>query len=407
MPPARSAIAPLAVLATLLASQAAYATGRGHDDERGIDGASDVALDVGTATDEGLAFDDDVDAWVEGRIASMSLREKLGQMVMIDLKSDQFAPQVARHLEAGEFGGVIFFERNLKDADQTRLLVKQLQTHAIVRRGVPLLVAVDQEGGLVNRLGNITQFKSMRHSARTLGNVYQYAPQRAAKLVNQATTDIARWMRDLGFNMNLAPVLDVTDDKTSYIYDRSYSGDPERVSRVARQYAETMRKNGIITTGKHFPNLSLTRADSHKTLPVLDRKLEELKKREFVPFARLKDELGAIMVGHVMVPAIDAVAPASVSARITRILREDIGYDGVLISDDLKMKALSDRYTLPDIILRSVQADIDILIMAWDPDKQLTAVDVLEKAVRRGQVKPSRIDASLRRILALKSRFAR
>jgi beta-N-acetylhexosaminidase len=337
----------------------------------------------------------------------MTLREKIGQMFMIDLKDGSFTPEVVRQVDAGSFGNVILFEKNLQDYDQTRLLIRRLQTHALVQRGVPMLVAVDQEGGIVNRLGGVTQFKSMRHSARTLGAVYDYAPRRATRLVNQLTAEVAAWMKGLGFNMNLAPVLDLTSDKSSYIYDRSYGGDPDKVSEIARQYAATMRRHGIVTTGKHFPNLSFTRTDSHKALPILDRTLVQLTEHEFVPFERLSEELSAIMVGHVMVPQLDPKHPASVSSRITRILREDIGFDGVIISDDLKMRALSDRYSLREIVLRCVLADIDLMIMAWDRAKQLEAVDVLEQAVRKGHIKPARIDASVRRILALKSRFAR
>lgn len=390
-----------AALVLAVVTTAAGATG--HEDDEEEDEDAIARADADDVGDAGEGEDD----WVEATLAAMTLREKIGQMFMIDLKDGSLTPEVVRQLDAGNFGNVILFEKNLKDYDQTRLLIRGLQTHALVQSGVPMLVAVDQEGGIVNRLGGVTQFKSMRHSARTLGAVYDYTPQRATRLVNQLTAEVAVWMKDLGFNMNLAPVLDLTSDKSSYIYDRSYGGDPDKVSEIARQYAVTMRRHGIVTTGKHFPNLSLTRVDSHKALPILDRTLAQLTGHEFVPFERLSDELSAIMVGHVMVPQLDPKHPASVSGRITRILREDVGFDGVIVSDDLKMRALSDRYSLREIVLRCVFADIDLMIMAWDRGKQLEAVAVLEQAVRKGHLKPARIDASVRRILALKSRFAR
>lgn len=389
-----------AALVLAVVAPTAGATGHGGD-EADDDAIAQAAEDAAEDADEGE------DDWVEATLAAMTLREKIGQMFMIDLKDGNLTPEVVRQLDAGDFGNVILFEKNLVDYDQTRLLIRGLQTHALVQSGVPMLVAVDQEGGIVNRLGGVTQFKSMRHSARTLGAVYDYAPRRATRLVNQLTAEVAVWMKDLGFNMNLAPVLDLTSDKSSYIYERSYGGDPDKVSEIARQYAETMRRHGIVTTGKHFPNLSFTRIDSHKALPTLDRTLAQLKGHEFLPFERLSGELSAIMVGHVMVPQLDPKHPASVSGRITRILREDIGFDGVIVSDDLKMRALSDRYSLREIVLRCVFADIDLMIMAWDRGKQLEAVGVLEQAVLKGHLKPARIDASVRRILALKSRFAR
>jgi beta-N-acetylhexosaminidase len=168
-----------------------------------------------------------------------------------------------------------------------------------------------------------------------------------------------------------------------------------------------MRANGIVTTGKHFPNLSLTRIDSHAALPRLDRSLAQLDRYEFVPFRRLKDELGAIMVGHVMVPALDPKLPTSISAAAIRTLRKRIGFNGVVISDDLKMKALSDRFSLKEIVLRAVFADVDILLVAWDQARQLEALQTLERAVAMGRLTPARVDRSVRRILALKYRYAR
>jgi beta-N-acetylhexosaminidase len=310
-------------------------------------------------------------------------------------------------MAAGEFGNVIFFERNLVDEDQTRVFIRQLQDDAVVRTGVPMLTAVDQEGGRVNRLGPLTGFKFMRHGARTLGDLYSYAPQKARQVVNRLTADVAHAMRSLGFNMNLAPVLDLTDDQASYIYDRSYGGDPSRVSRIAADYAAIMRQNRVVATGKHFPNLSLTRTDSHQALPRLDRSLAQLESYEFVPFRSLKDQLGAVMVGHVMVPELDPKLPTSISPAAMKALRERVGFRGVVISDDLKMKALSSRFPFYEIVLRSVFADVDILLIAWDKDKQLEAVDVLERAVAKGKLPVARIDRSVRRILSLKYRFAR
>jgi len=348
------------------------------------------------------------EGWIEGKLQSMTLREKIGQMLMVDLSQAKgLTPDLEAHLAAGEFGNVIFFERNLSDETQARVFTRQLQDYAVVRTGVPLLTAVDQEGGLVNRLGGLTGMGMTKHSARTLGDVFRYKPQKATKLLDELTAEVAERMHLLGFNMNLAPVLDLTNDKRSYIYDRSFGGDPSSVAKLASNYARVMRQHGIITTGKHFPNLSQTVQDSHRELPTLNRTLAQLEKHELVPFKKLKGELGAIMVGHVLVPDLDKVHPASVSPAAVRAIRERVGFDGVIVSDDLKMKALSDRYPLYEMVLRSVFAGVDMLIIAWDRDKQLEAARVLERAVKRGKLPVARIDESVRRILALKYRYAR
>lgn len=350
---------------------------------------------------------DAMNGWVEGKLQSMTLREKIGQMIMVDVRGTELTSHLAAHLKDGAYGNIILFDWNIQDTDQTHLFIQNLQDQAIVNHGVPLLVAVDQEGGPVDRLGHLLGMKGTRFSARTIGQIYEYDRGKAETAVGAFTQDLARRMHALGINMNLAPVLDLTDDRTSYIYERSYGGDPNAVSRIASQFSDVMRANRIVTTGKHFPNLSMTRLDSHLSLPVLGRNRTQLAAYEMVPFAKLKDRLGAIMMGHMVVPDIDPKYPASISYKVGRVLRRQVGWDGVVISDDLKMKALTDRYTLTEIVIRAVFADVDILLMAWGPDKQREALAVLEQCVIRGKIPMSRVDASVRRILELKRDFAR
>lgn len=345
--------------------------------------------------------------WVEEKLKAMTLREKIGQMLMIDLPSHSIDASVQTLLATGEFGNIILFSRNLLDYEQTRLLTTQLQTFAIVRTGIPMLITVDQEGGQVDRLSRVTQNKSMRYSARTLGSVYSYAPKRADRALRRATAEIASWLKELGFNMNLAPVLDIAPHHNSYIFNRSYGSDPSVVAHLGLAYAKTMASVGIACTGKHFPNLSNTIVDSHKDLPILKRTLDELRSYEFRPFLHAADDLGAIMVGHVLVPAIDPLHPSSMSSPTGTLLRKELGFDGVLITDDLKMKAISNRYSLRESIIRAVFADMDILMLAWDEPRKLESQRILEDLVVKGQITHERIDRSVRRILSLKDRFAR
>jgi len=348
----------------------------------------------------------EIPGWVVGKIKTMTLKEKIGQMFMVDVEGQDFDENMKLFLSEGYFGGVILFASNLESTEQTKILIKEMQTNAITTTGIPLLVSVDQEGGLVNRLGSITTYKSMEHSARTIGRLYNYSPKKAGRLVNRVTRKIALRMKNLGFNMNMAPVLDLTDNKDNYIYDRSYGNDPRNVSKIAEAYIKVMHSNGIATTGKHFPNLGKTVVDTHKRLATLNRSLQELTKHEFRPFMRLKNDLSAIMVGHIMVPSIDSELPSSISKKTITLLRNKIGFKGVIVSDDIKMGALSNNLTYDEIVLKAVEAGIDLIIMAWDKDKKTDALKVLESAVLNGVISKERIDSSVERILLMKHKFA-
>ena len=387
------------VLATLLCSSIAFGTAanlrtpqrqnRNHDD------------------DEAEVTKNHNIGWVEYTLAAMSLREKIGQMLMIDMPTDRLTVGNINHIRRSSFGNIIFFSKNIKEYSQTRALISDLQNVAITNHGIPMLIAVDQEGGVVNRLGHLTGLKVTRYSARTLGDVFSYAPHRAAKILKKSGSAIAVMMKELGFNMNMAPVLDLSEQKDSYIYSRSFSGKPAVVSKIARQLTQTMTSHGIIATGKHFPNLSITKFDSHKVLPILARTLEQMRTHEFLPFKDLRSDLPAIMIGHIKVPAIDPNLPASMSPKIIRTLREEIGFRGLIISDDLKMKAVSDNYSLREIVIRSVFAGIDLLILADSAERQILAAETVYQAVSTGIISRSQIDNSVRRILAIKSVFAR
>ncbi len=400
------------VLALLAPARLAAQSASDELFETGVQAAAGAAAAVDLFLEDAAADDDEDErdapsGWVRSHLATMTLREKIGQMMMIDAKGTHLTAEFAKIMADGAFGNVIFFERNLTNEDQAGAFLKDLQANALVRTGVPLLTALDQEGGKVDRLGPMTNLGLTRHGARTLGKVYDFDPKRARKLVTTASTKIAATMKRLGFNMNLAPVLDLTNDRHSFIYDRSFGNDPKAVTKITRDFIRAMEKGGVASTGKHFPNLSLTRTDSHQALPVLNRTLAQLRKHEFLPFAGLRDDMGAVMVGHVLVPALDKELPASISPRIVRVLRETLGYQGVIMTDDVKMKALSIKYTPAEIAVRAVQAGCDMLIAVWDPAKQLAMVRALEDAVRTKKISTERIDQSVRRILELKERYAR
>lgn len=352
-----------------------------------------------------ISFGNPDNGWVEGRIQEMTLREKIGQMLMVGVYGDRITPSEAKFVVDNNIGNIILFDRNIDDEDQLKGMTSYLQETALVKSGIPLIIAVDQEGGLVSRIGKISGLKYTRHSANTLGKALSFAPKKASIAIYNASLALGKRMQELGINMNLAPVLDLAPEDRSYIYSRSFGSSPEIVATAAQSVVRGLKDSNVISTGKHFPNLGYTTDDSHLTLPVIKRRLVDLKRYEFMPFMKLKDDVEVMMMGHVLVPDIDPNHPTSVSRPAVRILRDDIGFKGVIISDDLKMKALTDRYTVAEIGLRSVHAGVDVLLAAWEKDKQLQLIDAIERAVKRNVIKESRIDASVARILSLKYKY--
>ena len=343
--------------------------------------------------------------WVEGRIRDMTLRQKIGQMMMVGIYGDRITVSEAKYLVDNAIGNIILFDQNITDEDQLAGMTSYLQESVTVNSGIPLIIAVDQEGGLVNRIGKISGLKYTRHDANTLGKAFEFAPKKARSALYNANLALGKRMQELGINMNLAPVLDLAPEMSSYIHSRSYGSSPSIVTAAAKSVVNALRATNIISTGKHFPNLGYSTEDSHHILPIINRRISELKNYEFLPFTKLKDEIDAIMIGHVLVPELDKTFPASISKSAISVLRNDIGFSGIIISDDLKMKALTKQYTVPEIGIRSVMAGNDILLAAWEKEKQLQVIDAIERAVRRKIISEDQINESVSRILAVKYKY--
>jgi len=343
--------------------------------------------------------------WVEGRIRELTLRQKIGQMMMVGIYGDRIMVSEAKHLVDHAIGNIILFDQNITDEDQLKGMTSFLQDSVKISSGIPLIIAVDQEGGVVDRIGKISALKHTRHNASTLGRTFKFAPKKASSALFNANLALGKRLQDLGINMNLAPVLDLAPEEASYIHTRSYGSSPQIVTAAARSVVDALKATNIISTGKHFPNLGYSTEDSHQVLPVINRKISELKRYEFLPFIRLKDRIDAIMIGHVLVPELDTVFPASISKKAINILRNDIGFSGIIISDDLKMKALTKHYSIPEIGIRSVAAGNDIILAAWEKDKQIQIIDSIEKAVRRKIISEAQIDESVARILSVKYKY--
>ncbi|MCA3011427.1 MAG: beta-N-acetylhexosaminidase [Myxococcaceae bacterium] len=293
--------------------------------------------------------------------------------------------------------GVILFKRNVGMPADTAALVRALKVHA----GRPLLAAVDQEGGRVARLRGapFTSLPPMRELGRT----------RDAALLSRVGRLLAFETRAVGFDWDFAPVLDVdTNPKNPVIADRALHHDAAEVARLGVALAQGLEEGGVASCAKHFPGHGDTSQDSHLDLPTLPHGLERLRRVELVPFAAYaKAQLASVMTAHVVFDALAPGVPATMSAAAMQgLLRGELGFEGVIVSDDLEMKAIADRAPIGDAAVQSLRAGVDCFLVCHRPEVQRAAIDAVARAVESGQVPAARLHEAHGRVAALQRRFA-
>lgn len=295
-------------------------------------------------------------------------------------------------------GGMILFSRNLEHAPQIIELTNGLQARS---PHFPLLIAIDQEGGRVSRLPKgFTIFPP----CGLIGAC------RSEELAYAAAAVTAAELRAVGINMNMSPVLDIhSNPDNPIIGDRAYGTDPEAVAELGVAAVRGLQGKGVVACGKHFPGHGDTSKDSHKELPVVETSLEGLRARELVPFQyAILNGLTTIMTAHVVYPALDAHRPATLSPTIlTSLLREQLGFAGVIVSDDLEMHAISDHQDVGKAAVQAILAGADLLLVCQDRTKAVSAMEAVHAAVGTGTITHERLAASVQRIGAVKRRFLR
>lgn len=319
----------------------------------------------------------------------MALDDELGQMQMVQFVGLTPTPDAIQMINAQGAGGVLFFAANIQSASQIRSTNAQLQQIA----PIPLLLAVDQEGGYVNRFLNIV---GPLPTASSLPN-----PSAARARGEQD----ASYLHDYGFNLNLAPVVDVGESNPQ-LYGRTFGSDPNRVTTMAAAYMEGLQQSGQVTAClKHFPGLGDTDTDPHIGLPVLNRSRADWERIDLAPYRTLlkTEDVQAIMVSHEMIPAVDPLLPTTLSPKvIDDTLRGELGYDGVVITDSLYMGALNAHWSIAQAAVLAIKAGADIVIGPYNPEVVQETKDVLKQALATGELTRARIDTSVRRILTLK-----
>ncbi len=322
---------------------------------------------------------------------------------MVGIEGTRFDPEIRDFLDELRPAGVILFGRNIEEPFQVALLNKSMQSHSLATRGEGILIGVDQEGGRVRRLRDpFAVFPSARELAGAAD------PEAAVHRFARVT---AEELRLAGFNLDFAPVLDVVRDPVglgnSVIGDRSFGEDPVLVGRLGLIVMETFTAQGIVSCCKHFPGHGGTRVDSHVDLPVDDRSGSSIEMTDLLPFARaVSNGAQMVMTAHVRFPALDPESCATFSPAIVGgLLRRKLRYDGVVITDDLDMGAVTNYISAEEACLRSILAGSDMLLVCNRPKKALDCRTRLMYALRDGGLREEQVTQALGRIQRLRDRF--
>ena len=329
---------------------------------------------------------------VDKLVANMSDADKVGQLLMIGIHGKTLNDDAKFMLNEYRVGGIILFDRNMESKDQVKSLITDINKTGKSAGLTPLFIGIDQEGGAVARMED--QLIKVP-PAEELG---KEPIEQAVSLAKQSGTEL----KDLGFNINFAPVADL-----GLTYGRSFSTNPDNVVRYASAVGKAYDEAGLWYSYKHFPGIGKTDVDLHADTSVVPVSKETLLNEDTKVFVDLikqsKPNTYAIMVSHAMYPQIDADHPSSLSkAIITDWLRKDMGYNGVVVTDDMDMGALAKHYTFGDMAVQSILAGSDILLVCHEYEHMQEAYNGLMKAVKDGRISKERLDESVKRILLMK-----
>src|SRR5262252_5894983 len=326
-----------------------------------------------------------------------SLRREIGRLLIAGFSGLQVPVELKTLAREFGLGGVILFARNIAEAEQVAELSYEA---ARLVPDIPLWVSVDQEGGRVARLkAPFTEWPPMATLGRS-GDV---------RLAERFARALAIELKAIGITLDYAPVLDVaTNPKNPVIGDRALSGRAEEVGRLGAAIIRTLQAEGVAACGKHFPGHGDTSVDSHLELPLIEHPPDRLRAIEFVPFrAAVEAQVATMMTAHVLVPSLDEDRPATLSRRVVNdLLRKELGYGGVILSDDLEMKAIANAYAVPDAAVMAIDAGCDgVLICSGDYGTQAATLETLVKAVEADRLPYKRVEDALQRQQRAKERF--
>ena len=332
------------------------------------------------------------------KLEDLSLEEKIGQLFMVGLLREDRKKQVQNLIENQKIGGVIIYRRNYEDYKTMIDFVNNIK-QINSKNAIPIFISIDQEGGRVNR---------MPSEILNLKGATQIATANDLELIKRSGSIIGKMLRDTGISMDYAPTLDIRRFEENHpIGDRCYGQNKDEVSKYGIEVMKQIQNEKVISVIKHFPGHGSTQKDSHFSIPRIDRKIEELEKDDMVAFENaIKQGADAIMVGHLIIKDVDKKYPASLSKKIIEeYLIKKYNYQGLIITDDLKMMAIRLRYNMKKAALKAIEAGNDIIMLGLPYDEVSKVIKYIAAQVQKGRISIERINKSVEKIIAMKEKY--
>ncbi|MBS5954070.1 MAG: beta-N-acetylhexosaminidase [Paraclostridium bifermentans] len=334
-----------------------------------------------------------IDYKIVEKIDKMTLDEKIGQMILSGFNGTCFNKELSILINDFKVGGIILFSRNIEDSKQLKKLTSDIIG---INQDIPLFISIDEEGGRVSRLPkDIKKFESSKSIGDRGDEKYAYENGR----------EIGGILKNYNINMNFAPVLDIySNPKNTVIGDRAFGDNEKVVSSMGIATMKGLRDENIIPVVKHFPGHGDTEIDSHLGLPIVEKNLKQLNELELIPFNKaIENGVGAVMVSHILIKEIDDKYPATLSyTLINDILRNNMKFENIVITDDMLMKAITDCISIEEASVKSIKAGADIILIGSDINKTKSVIERIKLAVANNEISEGRIDKSVYRILKQK-----
>lgn len=328
----------------------------------------------------------------------LSIQEKIGQMIIIGMDTNYITERIKLMITKYKIGGIILYRKNFNTYEDMLTLIRQLKD---LNKGnkIPLWIAIDQEGGRVNR---------MPKEILNLPAANKIATKGGMEAVEKSAEIIGKLLKQSGYHVNFAPVLDIKRFKDNHaIGDRCYGKKEEEVAKYGIAFMKKLQEEGILSVVKHFPGHGATKKDSHYFLPMIKERVEYLEKEDMYPFEQaIKNGAEAILIGHLLIRNVTGIFPASLSKKfIMKYLRKKYRYNGLIITDDLKMRAIRLWYGAEFAVRKAFEVGNDVIVFRFHQEEERKAIETVVKQVKDGKLKEGRINRSVRRIVKMKKKY--
>jgi beta-N-acetylhexosaminidase len=329
---------------------------------------------------------------------NLTLEEKIGQMMIIPINETEITKKTIEMIQKYKIGGFILYRKNYNSYNEMLEIVNKLKS-INQNNKIPLFISMDQEGGRVYRLPpDINRIK----------NAKTFAETKDLDLIADSGSIMAKILKKTGINMNYSPVLDIRRfDDNDIIGDRSYGNNAEDVSNYGIEVMKGIQKEGVISVVKHFPGHGATNTDSHFKIPIIKEKIDVLEKEDIKPFINaIKNNADAIMIGHLIVEDIDNKYPASLSYKVIQeYLKDKYGYNGLIISDDIKMLSIKLHYSLKNTIIRAINSGNNVILIGYSYPKIKKIIKIILKEIKKVKIDINKIDESVNKIIQIKEKY--